>query len=86
MLSIHERLGSTDKQMLWLDGMEHSLVRDPGRQVVFDAVAAFICGHATGSSPAGDAVPAGLDTIDAVTQESGDRSQIEFLIPLIPDA
>ena len=47
MPRIHERLGSTDKQMLWLDGMEHSLVRDPQRQVVFDAVAGFIAGHAS---------------------------------------
>ena len=39
MPRMHERLGSTDKQMLWLDGMDHSLVRDPERQVVFDAVA-----------------------------------------------
>jgi esterase/lipase len=47
MPRIHERLGSTDKQMLWLDGMDHSLVRDAGRQVVFDAVAAFVAGHVT---------------------------------------
>jgi len=47
MPCIHERLGSPDKQMLWLDGMDHSLVRDPQRQVVFDAVAAFVAGHAT---------------------------------------
>ena len=47
MPRIHERLGSTDKQMLWLDGMDHSLVRDPQRQVVFDAVAAFVAGHAS---------------------------------------
>ena len=47
MPRIHERLGSPDKQMLWLDGMDHSLVRDPGRQVVFDAVAAFVAGHAS---------------------------------------
>jgi carboxylesterase len=46
MPRIHERLGSTDKQMLWLDGMDHSLVRDPQRQVVFDAVAAFVAEHA----------------------------------------
>ena len=47
MPRIHERLGSPDKQMLWLDGMDHSLVRDPQRQVVFDAVAAFVAGHAS---------------------------------------
>ena len=47
MPRIHERLGSADKQMLWLDGMDHSLVRDPQRQVVFDAVAAFVAGHAS---------------------------------------
>ena len=47
MPRIYERLGSPDKQMLWLDGMDHSLVRDPQRQVVFDAVAAFVAGHAS---------------------------------------
>jgi carboxylesterase len=48
MPRLYERLGSPDKQMLWLDGMDHSLVRDPQRQVVFDAVAAFIAGRARG--------------------------------------
>jgi hypothetical protein len=32
--------------MLWLDGMDHSLVRDPQRQVVFDAIDSFVVGHA----------------------------------------
>ena len=48
MPRIHEQLGSADKQMLWFDGMDHSLVRDPQRQVVFDAVAGFIARHAHG--------------------------------------
>ena len=29
-------------RILWLEGMEHALVRDPERQVVFDAVGAFV--------------------------------------------
>jgi carboxylesterase len=51
MPRIYERLGSPDKQMLWLDGMEHSLVRDPQREVVFDAIESFVVHHArdTGS-------------------------------------
>jgi esterase/lipase len=53
MPRIHERLGSTDKQMLWLDGMEHSLVRDPQRQVVFEAIETFIISRSAGSAQAG---------------------------------
>ncbi len=39
---IYDHLGSTDKEMLALDGMDHSLVRDPNRQVVFEAVLEFL--------------------------------------------
>ena len=46
MPRIYQRLGTADKQMLWFDGMDHSLVRDPQRQAVFDAVASFIVHHA----------------------------------------
>ena len=49
MPRIHERLGSPDKQMLWLDGLDHSLVRDPQRQIVFDAIDSFVVGHARGA-------------------------------------
>jgi carboxylesterase len=39
---LYDRIGSRDKTQMPLDGMDHSLVRDPQRQVVFDAVAAFV--------------------------------------------
>jgi esterase/lipase len=39
---IYDHIGSVHKEMLALDGMGHSLVRDPNRQVVFDAVAEFL--------------------------------------------
>ncbi len=42
MQMIYDHLGSTQKEMLALKGMDHSLVRDPQRQVVFDAVFNFL--------------------------------------------
>jgi esterase/lipase len=39
---IYASLGSTRKERLWLNDMDHSLVRDPKRQVVFDAIGKFI--------------------------------------------
>lgn len=42
MQSIFENLGSPHKEMLPLDGMDHSLVRDPKRQLVFEAVEKFL--------------------------------------------
>jgi carboxylesterase len=39
---IYDHLGSTDKEMLALDGMNHALTRDPNRQVVFEVVAEFL--------------------------------------------
>ena len=39
---IYAALGSAKKEKLWLDGFDHSLVRDEKRQVVFDAIGKFI--------------------------------------------
>ena len=39
---IYDRLGSSQKEMLLLDGLDHSLVRDPQRQLVFDAITGFL--------------------------------------------
>ncbi|MBN1668811.1 MAG: alpha/beta fold hydrolase, partial [Anaerolineales bacterium] len=39
---IYARLGSPHKKKLLLEGFNHALVQDPKRQVVFDAIAAFI--------------------------------------------
>jgi len=39
---IHARLGASIKEKLWLDELDHSLVRDEKRQIVFDAIAAFL--------------------------------------------
>ena len=54
MLEIYDRLGSKDKESLWLEGFEHALVRDPERQVVFDAVGAFVQ-RVAGGGPQGEA-------------------------------
>jgi carboxylesterase len=40
--SKYDKLGSPHKEMLALDGMDHSLVRDPQRQQVFDAILQFV--------------------------------------------
>ncbi len=42
MEKIHAHLGSARKEMLALEGMDHSLVMDPNRQVVFEAVDRFL--------------------------------------------
>jgi len=39
---IYDHIGSLDKEMLVLDGMDHALTLDPNRQVVFNAVAEFV--------------------------------------------
>jgi esterase/lipase len=39
---IYSRLGSSQKEMLSFDEMDHSMVRDPQRQLVFDAILAFL--------------------------------------------
>jgi carboxylesterase len=39
---IYASLGSAVKEKLWLDGFDHSLVRDGKRQVVFDAIGKFL--------------------------------------------
>ena len=39
---IYDRLGSTRKEMMSLDGFDHSVVRDPKRQVVFERIGEFI--------------------------------------------
>ncbi len=42
MEAIYNHLGSQHKEMLPMDGMEHSLVMDPRKEVVFEATARFI--------------------------------------------
>jgi carboxylesterase len=42
MDSIHERLGSQDKQKLWVEGGGHVITEEPTRTVVFKAAADFI--------------------------------------------
>lgn len=42
MQSIYDHLGSTHKEMLPLEGMDHSLVMDPKREVVFEAIGKFL--------------------------------------------
>jgi carboxylesterase len=39
---IYDHIGSLDKEMLALDGMDHALTQDPNRQVVFEAVLEFL--------------------------------------------
>ena len=39
---IYSALGSARKEKLWLDGFDHSVVRDEKRQVVFDAIGEFL--------------------------------------------
>jgi len=39
---IYAALGSAVKEKLWLDGFDHSVVRDEKRQVVFDAIREFL--------------------------------------------
>lgn len=42
MERIYEALGTEEKEQAWLEGLDHGMVRDPRRQVVFDAVAGFV--------------------------------------------
>lgn len=42
METIHGALGSSDKQMLWVEGGGHVITEEPTRHQVFQAVAAFI--------------------------------------------
>lgn len=44
MQAIYDHLTSPHKEILPLDGMDHSLVRDPQHQVVFDAILNFLSG------------------------------------------
>lgn len=39
---IHDQLGSTDKQILWLENGGHNIARDAGREQAFEAAAEFI--------------------------------------------
>ena len=39
---IYEALGTTEKQMLWLDAIGHSVVRDPRRRPVFDVIGRIV--------------------------------------------
>jgi carboxylesterase len=51
MEQIYEALGTAQKEKRWLEGLDHGMVRDPGRQIVFDAVAGFVEQVAGGKSP-----------------------------------
>jgi len=42
MQSIHDHLGSADKQMLWVEGGGHVITEEPTRGQVFEAAADFI--------------------------------------------
>jgi carboxylesterase len=42
MERLYESLGTADKEKVWLEGLDHGMVRAPQRQVVFDAVAGFV--------------------------------------------
>lgn len=48
--AIYDRLGSSRKEILWLDDFEHAVVRDPKREAVFEAVARFVDGLGMGPS------------------------------------
>lgn len=39
---IYEELGSTQKELVWLDGFDHAVVYHPRRQEVFEVIADFI--------------------------------------------
>lgn len=39
---IHEKLGSTDKQLLWIENSGHNIPRDAAREQAFEAAAAFV--------------------------------------------
>ena len=42
MQQIYDHLGTTDKQMLWIEGSGHVITRDAQRQTVFQAAADFV--------------------------------------------
>lgn len=42
MEGIYDALGTEEKEKVWFEGVGHSMARDPGRQPVFDAIAAFL--------------------------------------------
>jgi carboxylesterase len=48
MEKIHTALGSTDKQMLWVEGGGHNITEEPTREMVFKAAADFIKRVASG--------------------------------------
>ncbi len=48
MERIHAALGSTDKQMLWVEGCGHNITEEPTREMVFKAAADFIKRVASG--------------------------------------
>lgn len=42
MALIYDALGTSRKEMLWLDAIGHSVVRDPRRRPVFDTIGRFV--------------------------------------------
>lgn len=42
---IYDRIGSTDKEMLWLEKSGHVVTEGPERQILFDYIGAFIKSH-----------------------------------------
>jgi esterase/lipase len=42
MQQIYDRLGSQEKQMLWVEGGGHVITEEPTREIVFKAAADFI--------------------------------------------
>jgi carboxylesterase len=57
MPRIYERLGSRDKQMLWIEGSGHVITEEPQRESVFRAAEEFIA--RLGRDPDGRTRPAG---------------------------
>lgn len=53
MEQIYQQLGSLHKEKLLLEGMDHSLVRDPHNQQVFDAIGSFLSSLSAASTPTG---------------------------------
>ena len=42
MQQIYDQLGTTDKQMMWVEGSGHVIPREPARELVFSAAIEFI--------------------------------------------
>ena len=42
MQQIYNRLGTSDKQMLWVEGGGHVITEEPTRETVFKAAADFV--------------------------------------------